>query len=190
MNTEKFVSTTILAKDTEVGKVYVTGGGTLIHREKLCVWGFERVKVKKKTEKRVIVQTPWKTECELPLNEELYTTLETQIKEPHPIYAKTQRSSMKKLTFQEAIDEGHEKMSDSKRTGQVVKEKKATKQLTEMEQKIISLLSVEGGSTIVNVGNTLGIKAQIVRNRLKKICDRGYKLVKVDGYVYTLEKVD
>lgn len=65
-------------KDIKVGQVYVTRGGIAVLNAsgKTAYWGFDRVKVVKKNKTAIVVETPWGTLCNLPVNYPLYFTKE------------------------------------------------------------------------------------------------------------------
>lgn len=93
-------------ENIEVGQVYVTRGGIVIidNSGKTMGWGYDRVKVIKKSATKMIVQTPWGTECVLSSGYPLSKTKETEIHYEFKLI--TTYISKQEMPFDEAVKRG------------------------------------------------------------------------------------
>lgn len=67
------------------GKIYVTRGGLAKTATKVVVWGYERVRILKKFEDGVLVETTWGSELEITTEDILYSTQETEVRSEFPL---------------------------------------------------------------------------------------------------------
>jgi len=128
---------TILAKDAEIGEIYVTPGGLAVNFVgEEFVWGYDRVQVfkkyvpdtiklvpRKKEEESVVVRgdeicvdliTSWGVRIAVPADYRLCTTTETKLREADVSrLASRDHSKTIIIPFDEAIARGLEKMDDS-----------------------------------------------------------------------------
>ncbi|MEA3340606.1 MAG: hypothetical protein U9R15_11620 [Chloroflexota bacterium] len=89
--------------DIKIGQVYVTRGGTaVINRAgKTVGWGYDRIRVIKKTSTKLIVETPWGTSCILPDDYLLYSTREIEPRIEFKLI--TNYISKQEISFDDAI---------------------------------------------------------------------------------------
>ena len=66
--------------DIKIGKVYVTRGGTTVIDKagKIVGWGYDRVRVIKKSATKLVIETPWGTSCILNADYPLSVTKEIE----------------------------------------------------------------------------------------------------------------
>lgn len=180
----KFISETILAKDTTVGEVYVTQGGvTYTKNGKRLSWGFDRVKIVCIEPTFVKVITPWQTEVDLPTNYQMYTTNEKNVKMRFITHLTSRdRTKTKLLTFAEALELGLEQLGDEK------PQKKRGTKAARLEPIVIRRLSAPEGVSFSELAAECGERSQFVRYIANQLEKKGYKLINLDGPIYRLEK--
>lgn len=96
-------------KTAQIGKIYVTRGGTVQDETgTIHAWGYERVKLIKKDEKRYLYtfETPWGTQLEVSGDYELFTTPETTVRSAHPMVGLHDLTTVRYIPFDQAVNEG------------------------------------------------------------------------------------
>jgi len=93
-------------EDIEIDNIYVTRGGIAVLDKsgKTTGWGYDRVKVIKKDTTKVVVQTPWGTECVLNSKYPLFKTGETETRCEFKLV--TTYISKQEISFDEALARG------------------------------------------------------------------------------------
>ena len=197
--------------DLILGTIYITAGGlaTVLDTKGVKIktpWGFDRVKYIKTTDYSIIVETPWGTECVLPLDYKFYTTSETKIRSEFPLcgpyFEKT------RMTFKEAIEQGYckeiiktkkpknVKISDSVPPPIIsTSARMSTTVNNDLCEKIIKYF--EEPRVMIDAAKELGLVYQTLRYRLINFNKKGHNLVrynliqsKIDGKkVIQLQKV-
>lgn len=97
---------TVKFENIEVGQVYVTRGGTAVSDKshKTMGWGYDRVRVIKKNDTQMVVQTPWGTECILIKGYPLFETCEVEVRCEFKLV--TNFLSKKEIPFDDALQQG------------------------------------------------------------------------------------
>lgn len=95
-------------ENLNLSQVYVTMGGSILCDSGVKkYWGYDRVRLIKKFEKpegtlRVLVQTPWGNECDIPFDYPLSETDEVCIWSPFPIRAEMKEKKV--IPFDDAVN--------------------------------------------------------------------------------------
>lgn len=167
------------------GEVYVTRGGTVIMKGdsegKKLPWGYERVRFMKLTETHIIVETPWETECELPLDYPLSSTSEAILRSEFPIRG-VHELPAEVIPFEEALKLGISKELSAEELQEVLSEQaggQSTKRPSEVArneftEKFIKYFEEE--HTFTEGAKHFGTVYQRIRYTLNKLKLHGYGL--------------
>ena len=92
--------------DIKIGQVYVTRGGIIVIDKlgKTVGWGYDRVRVIKKSDTKLIVETPWGTLCILKDDYPLSSTKEVEPRIEFKLI--TTYISKQKISFDDAVAQG------------------------------------------------------------------------------------
>lgn len=92
--------------DVKIGQVYVTHGGTVVVDKagKTVGWGYDRVRVTKKNNTKLVVETPWGTSCILTNDYPLYETREVEPRIEFKLI--TNYISKQEISFDDAVEQG------------------------------------------------------------------------------------
>lgn len=93
-------------EDIKIGRVYVTRGGTVIIDKsgQTVGWGYDRVRVTKKNDMKLVVETPWGTSCILKNDYPLYLTREVTPRVEFKLI--TTYISKQEIPFDDAVIQG------------------------------------------------------------------------------------
>ena len=174
----------IAADELVPGEVYVTRGGTIVMKgdpnKKRIPWGYERVRFMRLTKKNIVVETPWGTECELPLDYPLCTTSETHLRSEFPVSGVHEDREV--LPFDKALKEGISKELSSKelqklaeaQEGEVSPKRATVVARNEFTEKFIKYF--EKPQTLSGASKHFGVAYQKIRYHLNKVRVHGYGL--------------
>ena len=92
--------------DIKIGRVYVTRGGTtaIDKSSKTVGWGYDRVRVIKKNNTKLIIETPWGTSCILKDDYPLSSTREVEPRIEFKLI--TTYISKQEIPFDDAVAQG------------------------------------------------------------------------------------
>lgn len=163
----------MMAKDTVIGKVYASRGGTFKDvGGQVRSWGYDRIRVKSISDKKVVVETAWGTEVNIPIDYILYSTPEEELKGTPPAIKGRDSGETVELTFEEAISKGYEKVNVKINP-------------EDIERKVTNELLIGGRYTII--GLKFGLTTQQVRHIAIKMektgkyvlnkAEEGFKLI-------------
>lgn len=206
------------------GQIYVTQGGTVVMlaevekvipgkgvvlkegSETEVPWGYDRVRFVKVTDTHIIVETPWGTECELPLDYPLVCTTEKVMRCEFPV--RGPHKSRKIIPFEEALKMGickevnivQEVPVENSKDAEPVKPKVKAARAKETSKNDLKKALIEYFSeehTLTEAAKHFKIEYQKIRYNLQDIKNKGFELQrfelksgKKDGMVTNkLEKV-
>jgi len=92
--------------DIKVGQIYVTRGGTVVIDKfgKTVGWGYDRVRIIKKSSTKLLIETPWGTSCIVRSNYPLSKTRETALQIEFKLI--TTYLSKQEIPFDTAVAQG------------------------------------------------------------------------------------
>lgn len=91
--------------DIKIGQVYTTRGGIIIDKSgKTIGWGYDRVRVVKKSGTKLIIETPWGTSCILKDDYPLSMTKEVEPRIEFKLI--TTYISKQEISFDDAVAQG------------------------------------------------------------------------------------
>ncbi len=157
----------------KVGNVYVSRGGLikLPGRADPVPWGYDRVKLLEITTDHIVIQTPWKTMCIVPLDYPLVETIETVVRSEFRL--ENNYISCEIIPFDEAIKRGIcKELTENELPSKVMSKPKNTAQDTELTEAVIDYFATS--NTVKDAAGHFGVKYQKIRYILKQIGEKGY----------------
>lgn len=181
------MSISIDSIDLVPGEIYVTCGGLVTLKndstKQKYPWGYDRVRFMRLTKSHVIVETPWGSECELPLDYKLSSTHEGMIRSEFELSGV--HETCEKILFSTALKKGIAKELSAKELQELINIETAETQNTsttrpsevarnEFTEKIIKYF--EEPRTNPEAAKHFGVAYQKIRYTLKKLKAHGHGL--------------